>query len=322
MNQSDIKILKSLSVSDTDSNGSRADFSSEVISGVKFNLFPRVTSSERETGITRIRKAFIANKNQLGETAFGSAAAISSPGNGEDRFYIKQGTDTDTQAELTADGWTGCGALAFNASAGDSSVQVSFKANDYTIPEGALLIIKDDTGNICNIRTSQNAPCAEWNGTIAAIQLDGQLPDNFTAYDTNVGVMIETGDLTPELSDVSISSTGGSFDKSFMTLSNGGTESDTFSITFNSSFSFTASGVNAGSLGSGTTSSTFEPLNPKTNKPYFSIPSECWSGLFETGNTLNFSTSPACRGFWIKETVPAGCAHEPNNAFSLDWLID
>jgi len=294
----------------------------EVVSGVKFNLLPRVTSTERASGITRIRKAFIANMNQISETAYGSAIAISSPGNGEDRFYIKPGTDTDTKGDLTSSGWTGCGALAFNATAGDTSIQVSFKANDYEIAESALLFIKDNIGNTCNIRTSQTAPCVSWSGNIATIQLDGQLPDNYSAYDTNVGIMVETGNLTPEVSDVSVSSAGGAFDETLMVFANDGTESDTYSITFDSSFSFQAAGVETGALTSGTTASAYEPTNPKTNKPYFSIPSECWSGVFEAGNSVTFTTSPASKGFWIKEVVPAGCAHEPNNAFNLDWLID
>lgn len=322
MNQTDIKILKALNISDTDSNGGRVNMAAEVVSGVKFNLLPRVASSERDSGVTRIRKAFIANMNQLAETAYGSSIAISTPGNGEDRFYIKTGTNVDTQAELTASGWTGCGALAFNAAGGDTSIQVSFKSDDYDIPENALLLIKDNLGNSCNIRTSQTSPCVSWSGNLATIQLDGQLPDNYTAYDTNVGVMIETGDLTPSVSGVSVSSSGGAFDENLMTFANDGTEADTFSLTFDSSFSFQAAGVHAGSLVSGTTATAYEPINPKTNKPYFSIPAECWSGVFEAGNTVTFSTSPASKGFWIKEVVPAGCAHEPNNSFTLDWLID
>lgn len=322
MNQTDIKIIKSEYISDTDSNGGRADFAAEVVSGVKFNLLPRVTSTERESGVTRYRKAFLANMNQLGETAYGASAAISTPGNGGDRFYIKAGTDTDTKAELASDGWTGCGALAFDAAAGTDSIQVSYKSNDYEIPEGALLIIKDTLGNICNIRTSQTSPCADWNGNIATISLEGQLPDNFTAQDTSVGVMVETGDLAPSLSGVSVSSAGGVFDESKVILYNSGTEHDAFSVTFDSSFSFQVSGVSAGTLPSGVTGSLYEPVNPKTGRPYFSIPAEGWSGIFEAGNTVTFSTSPACSGFWIKEVVPAGCPHEPNNSFYIDWQID
>lgn len=322
MNQTDIKIIKPENIIDGDTNGGRADFATEVISGVKFNLLPRVTSSERESGTTRYRKAFIANANQLGETAYGSAVAISSPGNGEDRFYIKAGTNTDTQSELTASDWTGCGSLAVSASAGATSIQIAFKSNDFQISENTLLIIKDNLGNTCNIRTSSTSPCASWTGNIATVELAEQLPDSFTAFDTNVGVMIETGDLKPELTNITVSSTEGGFDETAITLYNRGTEADTFSLTFESSFSFLAAGVEVGSLSSGTTGSTFEPINPKTNTPYFSIPAGCWSGIFEAGNTVTFSTNPACKGFWIKEVVPTGCAHEPNNSFDLDWMID
>ncbi len=90
MNQTDIKILKSENISETDTNGGRVDFSREVVSGIKFNLLPRVTSSERADGVSRYRKAFISNMNQTGETAYGASVAISSPGNGEDRFYLKK----------------------------------------------------------------------------------------------------------------------------------------------------------------------------------------------------------------------------------------
>jgi hypothetical protein len=322
MNQTDIKILKAETITDDSINGGRVSFASEVISGVKFNLFPRVTSSERDSGVTRYRKAFISNMNPLGETAYGASVAISTPGNGEDRFYIKQGTHSDTQDDLTSDGWTGCGTLAYTAYAGDTSIQVIFKSNDYTIPEGAMLIIKDDLGNTVNIRTSASAPCAEWNGTTATIQLESQLPDGFSSYSTHVGVMIETGSLAPEMTDISVSSASGSFDKSIVTLYNGGTIADTYSITFDSAFSFAVAGAETGALASGTTGSAYEPSNPQTNKPYFSIPSESWSGIFEPGDTVTFTTAPSCAGFWIKEAVPAGCAHEPNNSFNLDWMID
>jgi hypothetical protein len=322
MNQTDIKIIKAENITDETTNGGRADYSTEVISGVKFNLLPRVTSTERENGVTRYRKAFITNVNQLGETAYGASVAISSPGNGEDRFYIKAGTDKDTQNDLSQDNWTGCGTLAYTASSGADSIQVLFKAADYAIPAGALLLLKDNDGNTANIRTSSTNPYTEWNGNIVTIQLAEQLPDNYTAYDTYIGVMIETGDLTPTLTDISISSTDGAFDETYMTLFNDGTEADTYSITFDSSFSFQCSGVASGSLPSGTISTAYEPLNPKTNQPYFSIPAESWSGIFEAGNTVTITTEPSSKGFWIKEVVPAGCAHEPNNSFNIDWMID
>jgi hypothetical protein len=322
MNQTDIKIFKSENITDSSSNGGRIDFSSEVISGVKFNLFPRVTSTQRESGITRYRKAFLTNFNDLSETAFGASVCISTPGNGEDRFYIKQATQTDTQGDLATDGWKGCGLLAYDAASGASSIQVSYKSNDYTISEGALLLIKDTSGNSCTIRTSSTAPCASWSGNIATIELDGQLPESFTAVETSVGAMEEGGDLKPMLNSVSVSSVSGTFDETKMDLTARGTEEDTYSLTFDTSMSFLVSGINCGDLISGTISSEYAPINPKTGQPYFIIPADCWSGIFEAGNSVTISTSPACLGFWIKEVVPTGCPHEPNNSFDIDWQID
>lgn len=317
MEQTDIKILRSQNVTDTDDNGGRENKASEVVSGVKFNLFPRVTTSERESGITRLRKVFMANMNTNGETAYGAFIGLSSPGNGGDRFHIAKGTQNDTQADTAGLAWTGCGTLTQDASAGDTQISITFKHSDYTIPAGSLIIIKDDEKS-CTVRSVSSA----FNGNTAVVTLENQLPDSFLSAFSYAGVMLELGDLAPSLGGVSVSSVAGSFDSSKAVLYNAGTESDTFSLVFTSSLAFYASGASAGSLSSGTVTSAYSPLNPKTGRPFFTLPAECFSGSFEAGNTISFTTSPASASVWIKETVPAGCPHEPNNRTSLDWLID
>jgi len=321
MNQSDIKILKSESVNNSDSNGGGVDFASEIVSGIKFNLFPRVTSSERESGITRYRKIFMTNFNDAGETAYGASICLSSPGNAQDRFYIKKATKSDEQSAVTDGGWGGCGKLAFDASAGAGSIQVLFKNNDYVIEKGALLLIKD-SANTHNIRVLNGDDHVSWSGNIATIKLDGQLPENFSAGESYVGVMIEGGDLKPELKSANLSSVAGNFDQSKLNLTNRGTTDDTFSVTFQSAIDFSVSGVKSGDLPSGSISSLYAPLNSKTNQPFFKIPADCWSGTFEAGNTLTIKTTSASFGVWIKEVVPAGCPHEPDNSFDIDWQID
>lgn len=316
MNQTDISIIRSVSINDTDSNGGRCDLASTVVSGVKFNLFPRVTSSERESGITRYRKAYILNKNSNGETAYGACVGIGMPGSGQDKFYIAPADHEDTQADVPSQ-WTGCGRLSLSASAGDTAVSVLFKSSDYSIPEGALLLIQDDEKS-CNARVASVTK----NVNTAAITLEGQLPHSFDSEDTYVGVMLELGDLAPELESAEISSLTGGFDRTKVVLSNGGTEFDTFSLTFTSAFAFTASGFYAGNLPSGQITAQYSPVNPKTGKPYFTIPSACWSGAFEAGNSVTLVTLPSAKGFWLKEVVPAGCPHEPDNRITLDWQID
>lgn len=316
MNQSDISIIRSVSITDTEQNGGRPDFASTVVSGVKFNLFPRVTSAERETGITRYRKAFIANSNVNGETAYSACVCIGTPGNGQDRFYIAPAEIDDTQAHLPSE-WTGCGKLTQSATAGDSSINLLFKSSDYSIPQGALLLIQDDEKS-CNIRVASVSK----NVNTAAVTLEGQLPYSFEADETYCGVMLELGDLEPVLESSSLNSLTGVFDHSLVVLSNGGTEYDTFSLTFTSALSFSAAGLYAGALPSGQTTAQYAPVNPKTGRPYFTIPAEAWSGTFEAGNSLTLVTLPSAKGFWLKEVVPAGCPHEPDNRITLDWQID
>ena len=316
MNQSDISIIRSVNITDTDDNGGRANLASTVVSGVKFNLFPRVTSAERETGVTRYRKAFIANSNVNGETAYSACVCIGTPGNGQDRFYIAQAGMADTQAELP-DEWTGCGKLTQSATAGDESITLLFKSSDYSIPEGALLLIRDDEKS-CNMRVAS----VSRNVNTATVSLVGQLPHSFEANAAYAGVMLELGDLEPVLESASLNSLTGAFDHELVVLANGGTEYDTFSLTFTSSISFSATGLYAGTLPSGQSTAQYAPLNSKTGKPYFTIPAEAWSGAFEAGNSLTLVTLPSAKGFWLKEVVPAGCPHEPDNRITLEWQID
>ncbi len=101
--ENDVKFYKSETITDGASNGGRMSYV-EVPNNVKHNLFPRVTKSERENGVTRYRKEFWANRNASNEVAYGLLLAIITPSNGDDRFYIKAGTQVDTQGDLTEEG--------------------------------------------------------------------------------------------------------------------------------------------------------------------------------------------------------------------------
>lgn len=317
MDQTDIKILRASAITDTDQNGGRADMASIVVSGVKFNLFPRVTSTEREQGVTRYRKAFMANMNTGGETAYGACAGLGSVNAGQDRFYIAKGTHADTQADISGYSWTGCGRLGADVTAGDESLQIVFKSADYAIAAENLLMVTDGTET-----TYIRAQSVSWNANTVTVILQSQLPYSFASADTVVSVMLEAGDLIPSADGFVKITVSGAFDESKLLLYNAGTEPDTFSVTFTSAFSFAAAGVNAGALPSGSVSSAYSPVNSKTGRPYFTIPAESWSGIFEAGNSISFNTYPASQGLWIKEVVPAGCAHEPDNKTSIAWLID
>lgn len=145
---SDMKFRKSVAVSDTGANGGRKG-SIEVLTGVRHNLFPRVTKAERTTGITRYRKEFFCNENSADEVAYASLFYLEAPSNAGDRYYLGLGTKDDTQADImaTPPAWVGAGQVAFSGSLtglGDEyEVTVEMEANDYEWINGGILHISN-----------------------------------------------------------------------------------------------------------------------------------------------------------------------------------
>ncbi len=405
----DIKFFKSKTVTDTPENGGRMDETKEIVSGQKYNLFPRVSYTERINGYTRYRKEFMANRNADNEIAYGALFCIIKPSNGGDRFYIRPGTQDDTQADLSTDGWIGCGKLYTNVSAGATQIQVEFEADDYTIPNDVTLCIKDDTnlawvktannqytaeglfigdgiatsfsgslqhipiipttlvihytiggtnytattdksGNITgdhissgsveaetgnwnlsfdtppddttNVTADYTERCYTWSGNIATINLYDQVPNNYLADNTYVGVCLELGDLAPAKENVQVTSPAGIFDGNYLSVNNVGTVYDTWTITFTSATSFTCSGANEGSQANGSIDNVYGPINPNTGQPYFFIETAAWGGSWAAGDTVVFTTVPAARAIWWKEVIPAGTVREPQNEVVAEWFVE
>jgi len=403
----DIKHFRSEKVTDTPENGGRIDYSSEIPDNVKYNLFPRVTYQERINGYTRFRKEFIANTNSDNEPAYGLLYCIIQPSNGGDRFYIRAGTQTDTQADVEdAWDWTGGGKLYADVSAGATQIQVLFEADDFFIPSDTNICISDGN-NICWVKTKKeeytetaaagdgsttsfsytlsNVPvekgsvsitytinstsytaiddgkgnisgphltgsinyqtgelsltfdtapdsgtdiscqyvksCATWSGNVATIELADQVPYNYSASNTTAGVCLSLGDLKPELKDVTVTSSSGTFDDSQVALDNMSVY-DEWTITFQDSTTFTVSGNYEGNLPNGSINSDYSPINPVTNKPYFTIPASAWGGSWQAGDTVTFKTYPAAKAVWWKEVIPPNIEREPNNIVKAELFVE
>ena len=140
----DIKWLKSAVVTDTAANGGRKS-NTEIATGVRHNLFPRVTKAERTSGVTRYRKEFWANRNAADDAASGVLVYPEFPSNAGDRFYLGEGTQTDTQDDLeTYDPvWMGVGQLETLLSGGESSVSLTMENDDFEFPNGGTLHLAD-----------------------------------------------------------------------------------------------------------------------------------------------------------------------------------
>lgn len=64
------------------------------------------------------------------------------------------------------------------------------------------------------------------------------------------------------------------------------------------------------------------PINPNTDVPYFTIPSDGWGGGWSVGNVLRFNTTAANRPLWIARTITTGDEEEDDDSFRLQLRGD
>jgi hypothetical protein len=154
---SDIKFRKSVVQTDTDANGGRKGMV-EVISGTRHALFPRVTKTQRDTGLIRYRKQFYCNENADDESANGVLIYLMRPSNAGDRFYLAEGTQRDIESQFRrktsvsayastrfARTWMGCGQLEAPLAGAESAVSLAMEANDYQFPNDGYLHLSNST---------------------------------------------------------------------------------------------------------------------------------------------------------------------------------
>jgi len=155
----DVKYTKSRAVSDTVNNGGRKG-NAEVVSGARHALFPRITKTERENGLTRLRKQFWTNENANDDTAYGVLQWLETISNAGDRFYLKSGDQTDVQSDIDSPPtggvilWTGTGQLNTLLSGGETEVILDMESDDFVFESGEHLHISD------KVKTSQTVDSA------------------------------------------------------------------------------------------------------------------------------------------------------------------
>lgn len=466
---SDMKYRKSVTVTDTSSNGGRKS-TNEISTGIRHNLFPRVTHAERTAGVTRYRKFFMCNENTDDDIAYDAFIYFEFPSNGGDRFYLGAGTQVDNQGDLEDYDpvWMGVGQLNSNLSGGETTIDLAMENNDFQFPNGGYLHITnkfmtgqtidsdveigdsieisggtwytiaatedvtypkglyvgsnvvltlqsgttneewlllaeneyadEDIGDGNGINTSPtltalahatNGICRQpnylpvvtatcggvartvnvasdgtcsgycsagelnmadgtwttditWNtapdnatditityyencfnyaGNVATVELESgeQVANAYTTSNSYGAGSINAGDIEPSSSAWTETSAAGTYDEATypVVMYNDGTEYDTWTITFTSATNFTCTGTNEGSVGTGNIGGDFSPTNADTGQPYFTIDKDGWGGIWASGDTVTFTTSPAAIPIWIKEVVPASTAAVNNNILPL-----
>ena len=371
----DLKLHKSVTVSDVAANGGRASYN-EIVSGVRHAFFPRVSEEQRTAGLTRYRKLFLSNFNAADEVAYDLLDCIRFPSVAGDRFYMGQGTQLDTQADIiaTPPTWVGCGQLNVALVGGETSVDLLMSNNDYefiadgylyladtyrtgqTIAAGVtpgdsveniagtwtLIAATNNTvypyglylGNntvltyeagVSNIEHRQIASAAPYSyvGNVATVQLQEAVANAYAPANTYGAQCLSLAAIQPSFDNWLETSGAGTYDESGFppTLTNKGTVEDVITITMTSATNFNCTGLYEGSLGTGSISADFSPVNPDTGVPYFTLLAGGWGGTWAPGDTIVFHIHPAKASRWFWEEIPATTPAENENVFVYNSVV-
>jgi hypothetical protein len=305
-------------------NGGRMAFA-QLVSGVKNNLFPDVSQSERGAGSVKWRKAFI-HLNSAQDVALLNVRlfldALTPAG---DFVLFQPGTATDTEDQITGRPY-GIGSLFAPVAGGATEIQVVCEqAAEYASLQpfrvGDLVRVSDrpSTGGAGN---------EEW-ATLSAVTpganaltlgLATPLSNAYATAATLVSTVYPLASLAASWANLVLTSTGGSYDAAMhgnVIAHNKGAIEQTWTLTFTGQ-GFSASGNTVGMLPTyGSNYADFAPVNPATGTPYFTLKAAGWSGNFQTNETLRFDTHPAAIPIWYRRQVPAGTLSLANDFASL-----
>lgn len=311
---SELRWFKSQTVSDAAANGGRMS-TVESPSGVKNNIFPDVSLSERTAGITRFRKLFLKVSNDDDLTLFNSRVFVQLNTPGDDNVTFFPGNQRGIQGSITgSERLYGAGRLAANVSAGAVSLQVNTEGAALNVFRvGDLIRISDKTsvGGAGN-EEFVTVDAVSYAGDVATITIPAPgLANAYASPATGVSSVYEAGDVKTGVTAPSITSAAGTADFVANPIQgdNLATIEQDWTLTFTSSSAYTIVGDVVGNVGSGNLSSDAAPGNPSfAGKPYFTLPSAAWGGTWAPGDTVTFTTSPAAVPLWYRQEVPAGAA--------------
>lgn len=319
---SEIKAYRSTTVNDGSSNGGRLS-SVEIVSGQIGGLFPNVSPAERASGITRYRKLFMKVANDDDITLQSPYVFQTKNTAGQDRVCFFPATQRDTQSSITgSERKYGCGVLKTTVSSGVTTCVA-------TVEDGATILfangdkvrISDQatlgaSGNE-DIVTLSATPSVSGNDVTLTFS-GSALPHGFAAG-AFISSIYQPSDVKPVVDNFSVSSTGGTYNNVSQPILGDsiGTVEQTWTGTFTSDTTYTVSGDTLGTVGFGSVSSDFSPINPSMLKPFFKIASAGFSGAFLTGDTFTFQSHPAAVPIWMRQVVPAAATVASGNVTDI-----
>ncbi|MBF0340350.1 MAG: hypothetical protein HQL95_05230 [Magnetococcales bacterium] len=318
-----IKFMKSLTVSDAAGNGGRMS-DSEAANGVKNNVWPDVPASERKNGSTKYRKVFIKIANSDNLMLKDAHVFIQTPTPAGDRVVFFEGTQRDTQSDVSGVAQTqyGSGLLNADVTTGASVITVNVEdPTDAIFSPGQMIRIfnKTSVDDLVGTEEFVSLAAVAWNGSLATLTLAAgtTLAYDYVTTNTKVTSVYEAGDVWASASEYAISTVAGTFggwngtgippvsllEARIIDHIAGIEQTWTLTVGYYGQ-DFQCVGDTVGPLGQGQMAEAFAPINPAYSRPYFTLPPSFWGGSWQAGQVVSFTTHPAAIPIWEKRIIP------------------
>lgn len=253
-----------------------------VADGVKNNIFPDASKSERLNGSTKYRKLFLGLRNTDNTAAIDVKLFVLRPTQAQDAIVMVQTDIIKTQSNINVtDRRWGAGMLVTAVSVGETTITLTPEQTVYDVFQ-----VGDTIAITTRNETSQSDPIDYY--LISAVVADGANKvitlnrglDNAMP----VGAVVSSCLELPNLKTNFVSTyANGTFDLSKVITNNAGSIYTSGDVEFNSSTTYSLTMNIDGSwvtFENNSIASDFSPINPLTNQPYFTIPSAVFSGSY------------------------------------------
>lgn len=313
----EIQWFNPASVSDSTpaQNGGRPS-QTQNLSNVKNNLFPDVSSAQRQAGVEHWRKAFVLIKNAANLPLIDPKFSIEQGTPGDSHVLLYPGTWSDTQATRTGRPY-GYGTLAAAVLADATEIVVTAEADWEALDAGAQpfqagdLLRLDARADVLSTGLSEYVTIDEivYDGVELTISLTAGLQNGYGSG-AKVASVIEPGELQTAVTGKTV--TGGvTYDDTAYPIAvpqiGGIYQTWTVTVTNAATGALSVVGDTVGSVGTGATGVALAPANPNGGV-YFTLAAAGWGGAPVNGDTLVFTTVPAGGPLWYRRIVPAGAA--------------
>lgn len=316
--------------SDAATNGGRLT-NTEIVSGVKNNVWPDVPQADLTAGVTAsYRKIFLKVDNAENIALQNAQAYIENFTPGEDRVLLFPGTATDIQSDISSPRLYGCGALVnADITAGvTTSIDVTTEVDggDGIFQDGDTIRISDKADINAGTGTAEFATISgtpTYTGSIATITLAAAVTSSYTvANGTRVSSVLPSTTVGATHTTPSVDVGTGTVDDTNNPIidANIGSVDDGWTLEFTSTqnYTITRDNPNPGDVAhSGTTVTPATPQNSDTGTIYFTIPVLFWNGSWAQNDRVTFTTTSATLPVWEKRVIPPGTESLTANSVKL-----